>query len=55
MARISDLNDDIKKNTEERLKSELKIHKLENRKIPWYKHPVLYLVLGFGGGIFLMK
>jgi hypothetical protein len=55
MRKISTLNHDIKKNTEERLKSELKIQKLENRKIPWYKHPILYLALGFGGGIYLMK
>jgi len=55
MARISDLNNDIKKNTEDRLKSELRVQSLENRKTPWYKHPLLYLALGFGSGMYLMK
>lgn len=35
--------------------SEKRILHLKNKKIPWYKHPVLYGLLGFTGGMYLMK
>ena len=35
--------------------SEKRILQLKNKKIPWYKHPILYGTLGFVGGIYLMK
>ncbi len=35
--------------------AETDIQRLKNKRIPWYKHPVLYGVLGFIGGIYLMK
>lgn len=31
------------------------IEKLKNKKIPWYLHPITYGLLGFAGGIYLMK
>ena len=35
--------------------SSVTIEKLKNKKIPWYKHPITYGLLGFAGGIYLMK
>jgi len=35
--------------------SSVTIEKLKNNKIPWYKHPITYGLLGFAGGIYLMK
>jgi len=35
--------------------SEVEIQRLKNKKIPWYKHPLLYGFLGFAGGIYLIK
>lgn len=35
--------------------SEVEIQRLKNKKIPWYKHPILYGLLGFIGGIYLIK
>ena len=35
--------------------SEVEIQRLKNKKIPWYKHPILYGILGFVTGIYLMK
>lgn len=35
--------------------SEVEIQKLKNKKIPIWKHPILYGIIGFVGGIYLMK
>lgn len=35
--------------------SSVTIEKLNNKKIPWYLHPITYGLLGFAGGIYLMK
>ena len=35
--------------------SGIKIQRLENKKIPIWKHPILYGIIGFAGGIYLMK
>jgi hypothetical protein len=35
--------------------SSVSIEELKNKKTPWYKHPILYGILGFIGGIYLMK
>jgi len=35
--------------------SSVTIEKLNNKRIPWYKHPITYGLLGFMGGIYLMK
>lgn len=35
--------------------SDVEIQRLKNKKTPWYEHPVLYGILGFAGGIYLMK
>lgn len=40
---------------EDRIKSAVKIEKLENKKTPWYKHPILYFALGVGTGIYIAK
>jgi len=53
--RILKLNSDITKGQEEITKIAVKIQKLEDRKIPWYKHPITYTILGILGGIFIAK
>lgn len=35
--------------------SEVEIQRLKNKKIPFWKHPILYGLLGFVGGVYLMK
>jgi Skp family chaperone for outer membrane proteins len=35
--------------------SSVSIEKIKNKKIPWYLHPITYGLLGFAGGIYLMK
>lgn len=35
--------------------SEKRILQLKNKKIQWYKHPILYGILGFGIGIYFTK
>jgi hypothetical protein len=39
----------------ELLQANTKLINLENRKIPWYKHPILYSILGLAGGIYIAK
>lgn len=36
-------------------KQSVEVQILKNRKTPWYKHPILYSILGFAGGVYLMK
>lgn len=36
-------------------KNEVDIQKLKNKKIPWYKHPILYFFIGTAGGIYIAK
>jgi len=36
-------------------KTEVDIQKLKNKKIPWYKHPILYLIVGAAGGVYIAK
>lgn len=35
--------------------SEVEIQRLKNKKIPIWKHPILYTAIGFIGGVYLMK
>lgn len=35
--------------------SEVEIQRLKNKKIPIWKHPILYAAIGFIGGVYLMK
>jgi hypothetical protein len=37
------------------INSSVTIEKPKHKKIPWYKHPITYGLLGFAGGIYLMK
>jgi len=37
------------------IETEVNIQKLKNKKIPFWKHPILYGLLGFVSGIYLMK
>lgn len=53
LVEISKLNELLSKKQNELLDNAVKIEKLE--KIPWYKRNVLYLALGFIGGIYLIK
>ena len=33
----------------------VKIQKLESRKTPWYKHPLLSTLIGFSTGVYIAK
>lgn len=35
--------------------AEVERQRLKDKKTPWYRHPVIYGLLGFIGGIYLMK
>jgi len=55
LEQISILNSDTEVLNQKIIDSEKQISRLENKKIPLYKHPILYVLLGFAGGIYLMK
>lgn len=46
--RLENVNSDYKKQSEQLLK-------LKNRKIPFYKHPILFFILGGISGVFISK
>lgn len=37
------------------IEAEVNVQKIKNKKIPWYKHPITYGIIGFISGIYLMK
>ena len=45
-------NDSLNKKITE---TEISIQKFKNKKIPFWKHPITYGILGFVGGIYLIK
>ena len=49
------LNSDLATQNDLLLKSAVDIQILKNKKIPWYKHPILYTVLGLVGGVYIAK
>jgi len=49
------LNSDNEILNQKIIDSEKRILQLKNKKIPWFKHPILYGILGFATGIYLMK
>jgi len=49
------LNSDTEVLNQKIIEANTEIKRLENKKIPWWKHPILYGLLGFVGGIYLMK
>lgn len=55
LKRITILNSDNEALNKKIIASEVEIQRLKNKKIPIWKHPVLYGILGFVGGIYLMK
>lgn len=55
MSELSRLNADLATKNDLLLKSAVDIQILKNKKIPWYKHPILYTVLGLAGGIYIAK
>jgi len=36
-------------------KTEFDIQKLKNKKIPWYRQPIFYLIVGVAGGVYVVK
>ena len=55
LLKTDDLNKSIETLQEEKLNQSDEFAKLKYKKIPWYKHPILYSLLGFIGGIWIMK
>lgn len=49
------LNSDNEILNQKIIDSEKRILQLKNKKIQWYKHPILYGILGFVTGIYLIK
>lgn len=33
----------------------VEVVKLENKKIPWYRHPITYIIVGFTAGVWVAK
>lgn len=52
---ITILNSDNELLNKKIIASNTEIQRLKNKKIPIWKHPILYGILGFVGGIYLMK
>jgi len=52
---ISDLNTKTDSLNKKIIETEISIQKLKNKKIPFWKHPILYGLIGFVSGIYLMK
>ena len=52
---ITILNSDNEALNKKITASNTEIQRLKNKKIPFWKHPILYGILGFVGGIYLMK
>ena len=55
MEKIKSLNDHNEKLNSDILQAEKKLQSIQSRKIPFWKHPILYASLGLIGGIYLMK
>lgn len=55
LKQITVLNSDNEILNQKIIDSEKRILELKNKKIPWFKHPILYGILGFGTGIYFMK
>ena len=55
MVELSQLNADLATKNDLLLKSAVDIQILKNKKIPWYRHPILYTVLGLAGGVYISK
>ena len=55
MEKIKSLNDQNEKLNSDILQAEKKLQSIQSRKIPFWKHPILYASLGLIGGIYLMK
>jgi len=52
---IYDLNAKTDSLNKKIIETEVNIQKIKNKKIPLLKHPILYGLLGFVSGIYLMK
>jgi len=52
---IYDLNVKTDSLNKKIIEAEVNIQKLKNKKIPIWKHPILYGLIGFVSGIYLMK
>jgi len=53
--KLIDLNKNLATANKNYTDTAVKLQKLQDRKIPWYKHPVLYSILGLLGGIWIAK
>ena len=52
---ITVLNNDNEELNKKIIDYSVRIEELKNKKIPIWKHPILYGIIGFIGGIYLMK
>lgn len=55
LKQITVLNSDTEALNKKIIEANTEIKRLENKKIPIWKHPILYGLLGFIGGIYLTK
>jgi len=55
LKQITVLNSDTEALNQKIIEANTEIKRLESKKIPIWKHPILYGLLGFVGGIYLMK
>jgi len=54
-AKLVDLNKNLATANKNYTDTAVKLQKLQDRKTPWYKHPILYTIIGLIGGIWIMK
>lgn len=53
--KLVDLNKNLATANKNYTDTAVKLQKLQDKKIPWYKHPVLYTILGLLTGIYIAK
>lgn len=55
LKQITFLNSDTEVLNQKIIEANTEIKRLENKKIPWYRHPILYFIIGGTAGIYLTK
>lgn len=53
--KLGRLNMEISESQSENLEKAVEIQQLKDKKTPWYRHPILYAVLGIGFGAYISK
>lgn len=52
LVKLNDLNEKLNNQI---TNAEIEKQRLKSKKTPWYRHPITYAIIGFAGGVYLMK